>query len=275
MAERGRLLIGAFEDAEHAGRFASRVAFIPQERILEQWPQARAAFLGTPRGTVPPATSLEPATVRELTERLESAPLLCSSLKGHQWRISNVPLADLVTAQPHVNLSRVEMMMDRIKEGLVPLMFPTDTAVQVKTEAADGPTISFISDRRELTFTAARVQRLEGSGAIEVVMRIEPRPNYVSVVDSRGRLFVRNGNHRLVAAWRAGLREVACVVIEGDVSKLFEERWNKLSVAALLFERSPRLSDLADCASGCIEVDLRPRRFVTRVRAEQLSNYGD
>lgn len=273
--DRGRLLIGAFSDADRAAAFAGKVAFIRPELVVEEWPGARKAFLSSPRyaSEARPA-ELDAATLGALTERMATA-LFRSSINEHQWRLENVSLAALLTAQPHVNLSRVALMAERLGDGLVPLMFPTDTALNVKAEASEGPTISFMSDRRELTFTGAQVRRLDGSGAIEIVMRIEPRPNYISVVACEGRLFVRNGNHRLVAAWQAGLREVPCVLIEGEVSKLFEQRWNRLPVDSLLSSRPPRITDLTECGGATIEVDLKPRRFVTRVRGEQHSSCGE
>jgi hypothetical protein len=202
-------------------------------------------------------------------ERMQ-APLFQASLKGKRWRIGCVAVECLLVAQPMIDLDRACVMASKLTDGVVPTFFPTETAIEVSAEARDGPAIALMAPRSELAITHAEIKRPTATGAIEVVFRVEPRPNYVTVLESNGTFVVRNGTHRLYAAWQAGLRDVPCVLVEGDVAELVGDRWDRFPVRTICGDSPPRLVDFT-LEEVCVEVPLRSRRFETVVRVEQAA----
>jgi hypothetical protein len=83
------------------------------------------------------------------------------------------------------------------------------------------------------------------------------------------RRLLRNGHHRLFAAWRSGLRTVPCVVVEGEAAALASRIGDGFPAAALGGERPPRFADLADGGPACVDVELRPKRYTLHLRAER------
>jgi hypothetical protein len=274
MVEQGRLLLGAFERADDAVATTTRVVSTEPEVIRAGWPRAHEAFLAERRDggeTLP--SDLPPEMLRLAAERMDVA-LFRTSLRDRRWRLAMVPLSALITPQPIVNLARVEAMALKLAaEGIVETMFPTQTDMDVAADASAGPAVTLVSKRGELVVSRVDVRREEVSGAIEIVFRVEPRPNYVSVLRCGSRLIVRNGNHRIAAAWRRGLRELPCVLVEGDAAELVGDRSDRFPLTSLMSERPPRMVSLAAGSDASIEVLLRMRRTSTRVGAEQSSTY--
>jgi|SRR2546426_2907877 len=275
MPDHGRLLLGAFGNADAAVGFANRLAIAAAAQVRTQWPRARQAFVAHRNGQPAPSVgALSSETLLLLTNQAD-APLFRASVDGRHWRFATVSLAALITTQPLVNLARLEVMRQHLRNGLLPLLFPAFSALEVKAEATDGPTVALIANRGDLIVSAAEVRQSSESGPIEILFRVEPKPNYATVLHCEDRLIVRNGNHRLVVAWQAGLRSVPCVLIEGDMHEFADQRWDRFPVESLRSDHPPRLKDLAAPGGACLEVALRLRQFVTRVRAEQSTKYED
>lgn len=267
MLTRGRILLGAFDDIERAAAFVARVASTPVEAARTRWPAAREAFLAGPPARREPPAPLDAAT-RASLEAVLSAPLFAGSLAAKNWRLAMLPLDALVIAQPMVNLARVEALRPRVEANAIEAFFPTTTTLDVATETGAGPTISLVSSRGELSVSGAQLRREPDNGAIEVVFRVEPRPNYVSALDDDGVLVLRNGHHRAAAAARGGLHAVPCVVVEGSLEALAARMQNGLPLSSLRGARPPLLADLADAGPMSIEVDLRPKQHALRIGAQ-------
>src|SRR3989442_12447346 len=76
----------------------------------------------------------------------------------------------------------------------------------------NGPQVVFTSPRRDLhADQIPEVREIEG-GEFEIVVRAASRPNYVQVVKLGNRLILTNGVHKVCALYRAGLREVPCLM---------------------------------------------------------------
>src|SRR5690348_9612625 len=132
--ESGRLLLGAFGRAEDALAYARRVSTADEDWLQRQWAPARHAFLAAARnGGKPVPGPLDGTLLDEVTDRL-NAPLFSASLKGRRWRLAAVPIDALAAPQPMVNLARVGRMASVLENGLAPLLFPTETALDVKAE---------------------------------------------------------------------------------------------------------------------------------------------
>jgi hypothetical protein len=263
------LLLGAFPTAEAAGAFADRVSATPAAEVLRLWPRAREAFLSDVDGAgAPPEAEADPETLEALEEALD-APLFRASVEGHSWRVASVALESLVTSQPLVQLARVDALARRIgEEGLLPILFPPRSAVAARVEAPGGASLALVTERADLVVSKIEARQAQATEPIEVVFRLEPRPNYLTVLRLGSRLVVRNGNHRLVGAWSRGLRRVPCVLVDEDEESV-AERPDRFPPDALLGHRVPRIVDLVEPSAATTDVELAPRRHVTVFRAEQ------
>ena len=104
MYDRGRLLIGGFDNVAAAVEYASNIACVEPESVRAAWPRARAAFLA---GSFTPSLhteELDAELQRDLLDRMQTT-LFRASVNEQSWRLASVPLAALVTSQPYINLT--------------------------------------------------------------------------------------------------------------------------------------------------------------------------
>ncbi|HKS24810.1 MAG TPA: hypothetical protein VJZ76_18590 [Thermoanaerobaculia bacterium] len=271
MLNRGRLLLGAFYDCERAVDFAVRVAVVDVDDVRRRWRAAREAFLASP---APPPVAPEALdeTARAEVEEILAAPLFRTALDGKPWSLAAVDALSVATLQPVVNLGRVAVMRERLAaSALLPILFPSTTELDVEPETGGGPTVSFLSSRGELAVSGAQIHRATDTAPIELTFRIEPRPNYVSVLAADDRLVLRNGHHRLLAACAGGARTLPMVVVEGSVDAL----------AAHIDGLPPRtgvraamLADFLEPSAAALDVELRPKRYALRLRVERETLYA-
>jgi hypothetical protein len=270
----GEILLGAFDSEENAIAFlrplVSRDSAV--EDLANRWVEARRAFLSAPDAGDAPLLAPEPQ-VRSVAEQRLDTSFYRESLADKCWSIADVRLDSLVVFQPMVVRERVEVWASRCAGDLVDCLYPLSAQVDVGVRTADGPEVTLVSSQGDLVVSGARVRRDEG--AVEIVVRIQPRPNYATALHVGERLVLRNGYHRLCAAWRAGVRTAPLVVIQGNFDGLSARMRAGFSVALLAAVRPPRLSDLAGGGSGTITVELRPRRYEITVRAARCVVYED
>ena len=266
---RGRLLLGAFPTAEAAVAFADRVSAAPAAEVARLWSRAREAFLSSANGAVEPQEAdADAGTLETLAEALD-ASLFRSSVEGRSWRVASVAVESLATSQPLVQLARVAALSRRMGEdGLLRMLFPSRGSVDARVEAPGGASIALVTERADLAVSKIEARQADATGPIEVVFRLEPRPNYLTVLRLGTRLVVRNGNHRLVAAWSRGVRRVPCVLLDAD-EESFAERPDRFAPDALRGRRAPRIVDLVEPSDASVDIELAPRKHVTVFRAEQ------
>jgi hypothetical protein len=269
---RGRLLLGAFDDVERAVAFARRVAVIEADEVRELWGPARENFLGSPAPAPASPKPLDDET-RKAVEEILAAPLFSSTLAQRPWSLSSLHIGSTVTLQPIINLDRVAVMRRRIEaDGTLAILFPITTAIDVEREVADGPIVSFISSRGELEVSGAEINRLTDTAPIELTFRIEPRPNYVSVLDASGRYILRNGHHRLIAASNSGACQIPMVVVRGSVDAL-ADRIDGLPLAKD-GRRAGTLADFLPHSLAAVDVLLKPKRYALRLHVERETLYA-
>lgn len=267
----GQVLLGAFEAPEAAVEFLSPIArdFIEAD-IARRWTAARREFLDAPDpGVVRPVTT-ESSDYAEVAKRILRSSR--DSLAEKRWSIIDFPLDALIAFQPMVVCERVEMFRDRLAGDVLDVLYPASTEIDVGVHAVDGPGISLVSSRGELAVSGARVQR-DRSGALEVIVRVEPRPNYVSALRMGDRWVLRNGYHRLCAVWRSGARTAPLVVIEAGSEQVPSRLRGGFSAAVIGAERPPRLRDLAEVSGATFTVPLRKRHYEITVRAARTVHY--
>ena len=273
MLNQGRLLLGAFDDREHAVAFAQRVAIIEPKVVRARWAAARDHFLASSAPAPYETPPLDDAT-RGMVERILAAPLFQSTLGERPWSLTRVHAPSIAALQPVVNLGRVAVMSDRLAaDGIIPILFPVTTAIDVEPETANGPTVSFISSRGELAVSGAEIRRATETAPIELTFRIEPRPNYVSVLAAGGRFILRNGHHRLIAACQSGHAAVPMIVVDGNAETL-AARIDGLPPVTAAGMRTATLSDFLEPTEATIDVELRPKRYALRLRVERETLYA-
>lgn len=261
--ERGRLLLGAFESADAAVQFAAHVRVVDVSCIRESWRAARDAFLATPVEQTEPWGVLDPELVGEAAERMR-APLFQAALDGKRWEVRAACVASLRVVQPLVRLGWLDKMSAKISQDIVGTLFPLETSLPVAAQKRDGGAI-ILTDRPELAVSSVSLRQDGATGALEVTLRVEPRPNYVSATTLAGAVVLRNGHHRLLAAMRAGFACVPCVVVDAPVPS----RAYRLPTEVVTSTRPPVLADFAREWAATIEVVLRPRHFATIICSKQ------
>lgn len=274
MLTHGEILLGAFDSGEAADAFLRPLALpcAAAEGFAHRWAEARRAFLDAPdAGDIPPSEP-DPQARAAVEQRLE-ASFYREALADKHWSLADVRLDSLAVFQPMVVRERVDVFASRYSGNLLDTLYPLTTQLDVGVRATDGPGVILFSSRGELAVSGARVRRDES--ALEVVVRVEPRPNYASALRVGDRLLLRNGYHRLCAAWRAGVRTTPLVVIDGDFDRLSARMSAGFPVTSLKGARPPRLSDLAGGGPATLTVALRPRRYEITVRAERNVVYED
>jgi len=273
MLNRGRLLLGAFDDPDRAATFALRVAEVDADDVRKRWAAARDHFLASP---APPSCAGGPLDdhTRAAVEQILAAPLFQIALGTRPWHLARAQILSVATLQPVVNLDRVAVMRQRLEaDGAIPILFPTTTELDVQPETAEGPTVLFISSRGELAVSGAQIHRSSDTAPIELTFRIEPRPNYISVLATGSRWILRNGHHRLVAACLSGHQDVPIVVVEGDVGAL-AARVDGLPPVAAEGARQATLADFLAPSAATLDVALRPKRYALRIRVERETLYA-
>lgn len=270
---RGRVLLGAFDDIEIAIDFVRRVAITPESTIRDKWPRARNNFLAAPCPSFCTSECLDSSSKSSIQSILE-APLFARTLASKKWCLASIALDSLVISQPMLNLDRLDLLRQRVQQDVIAAFFPVTTAIDVDVKTASGPTVTLTSSRGELTVSDAQLSREPGNGAIDLTLKIEPRPNYVSALDQSGLHVLRNGHHRMAAAWQSGLRSAPCVLVEGSIEDLAERMKTGLPVASF-HSRPPLLRDLAEPGSMTIEVDLRTKEHRLEIGVRNEVSYSD
>jgi hypothetical protein len=271
-AEQGRFLLGGYSDPQHAVALLAHISSMETGTVLAGWAQARDAFLR--ESSCPaPAASVPASNTCLHVEELLSRPLFKKSLDGRRWRIAEVTIESLIVQQPIVSTHRTELFSLRLREDLVATMFPTETSMEVAVDTSQAPTIGLISNRGELGISAASIKR--DVGAFEICYRVEPRPNYVSILECEGALIVRNGHHRLLAALQMGINKAPAVVVEGALDLVTSVKWNRFPRDIIMGSHPPRLCHFLNGSGAYIHLPLRPRRFVTTFLTEQRSSFAD
>jgi len=267
---RGRLLLGAFPTAEQAVAFAERVSAVPATEIEQRWSPAREAFLTSVNvGAYDHEEADEAATTLQALEQALRAPLFRASVEDRSWRIVSVNLESLVTSQPLIQLDRVAALERRLSEqNLLRTLFPGRGSVDPHVEVPGGAAIALVTERADLAVSKIEARQTDLTGSIDVTFRLEPRPNYLTVLRLGSTLVVRNGNHRLVAAWRHARRRVPCVLIDTD-DQSWNQRPDRFPPNILQAHRLPRIADLVKPNAASIDIELEPRRFVTLISADQ------
>jgi hypothetical protein len=273
-AEHGCFLLGAYCDPQDATALLACISSANAASVLERWGEAREAFLTTPSPPAPIASRLSDDRCCQVEELL-SRPLFKKSLDGRRWRIAEVTIDALIVQQPIVSAHRTSLFSSRISDDLVATMFPTETSMEVAVDTSKAPAIGLVSSRGELGVSAAFVKRDAASGALEISFRVEPRPNYVSILDCNGSLIVRNGHHRLLAALQMGIKKAPAVVVEGALDLAPSGKWNRFPREVVTGSCPPRLYHFLDSSRSCLDLPLWPRRFVTTFLTEQWSFFID
>lgn len=210
----GRYLLGA-TPLEEAWRFLHHQYGLTLDRSELQTRMEAAEGLRRAR---PPLTADAAEPLPEWREHLEAVaarPLFRGLFQGQAWRFAAVPLAGLISVQPHLDFSHAQRRVGATPSSAAAL----ELCLPVQPEAfelwggiveGDPPTASFFTRDPNVQITAARME----TQPLRVTFTIGKTAVFVQVIRLDGRLYLKNGTHRAVALAAAGLRMLPCVLVE-------------------------------------------------------------
>jgi hypothetical protein len=202
----------------------------------------------TPRPGAPTTIALMPDVEAELMRR---PTYLREYAPEAQYRVCLVPVHLLITPQWYLNLDFVESLRQRAPrpddlQGALAFAFSegvelddfwyTNGALAISTSSVGQPRINRVEGRRI------------SPHEIEVVVRVQSRPNYLEVSKVGSRLIVVNGIHRAAAMAQAGFDRIPCLL--SQVSALSEILPGGLGMIPepqlMQHERPPYITDYFD-----------------------------
>jgi hypothetical protein len=243
----------------------------PREALEELWERTA---LRCEDLAAPPKPEGAPATIGLLVEHeaeiLERPTFLRDYAPYANFRVGLVPAHQLIPSQWFVNLDYVEALQARAPspddlEGGLAFAFAEGTeledywltkgAIAIAMGAVGAPAISQPEGRRISPYT------------VEVVVRVQTRPNYLQVLKIGSRLVVANGTHRAAALMRAGWERIPCILSQarGMFEGMFERGGFGLIPEFRVVEH-PRPPYLADCFDAETAPRFRQRSVFQVVR---------
>ncbi len=194
-----------------------------------------------------------PAALRHRGEELRSQPMYARWYQGFaEYRVMQVPVHQLITPQWFADLDYIENLKQHApKPGDLEaaLDFVFDEGPTLPEPCLSGSGVAFRATHQRIQAVLPPIFRPSGNGGYEVVVRVEPIPNYLQVAKMGARLVIANGVHRATALMQAGWDRIPCLV--RDARSLADlglaNQPGILPEAILLHDpRPPYLSDLFD-----------------------------
>ncbi len=215
MAE-GRYLLGA-NRLEDALGFLRRQAEcdVPADVLASRAEAAARLRRGRPAPETLEGAEDPPAGWQDHLGRVQERPLFQRLYGDQRWRFARVPIASLVTVQPHLNFSYAAERTPSLSEAdVLEVCLPVEPeALELWGGVAEGqpPTASFFTRDPNVQVTGAKV---ETSGQLRVTFTISKTALFLQVARLGGRLFLKNGTHRAVGLAARGVRHLPCVLVD-------------------------------------------------------------
>lgn len=240
MDAEGRYLLGVTP-------LADTLAFLARNAEITLAPDALAARTaeaeryrrGCPRPEALPPPEPAPAAWREHLDRVAARPLFQRLFGGARWSFAAVPVASLISVQPHVNWTYARAQGERAGD-LLELCLPTQPeplALWGGVSPGQPPSASFYTRDPNVRIVEAR---MEESPRLTVSFTIGKTAVFLQVLRLAGRLYLKNGIHRVVGLAAAGVRTLPCLLVEGtDAGDLPD----LLPLGALLRPDPPLVTD--------------------------------
>lgn len=167
-----------------------------------------------------------PARLKALEKRLYEDPLYDHAFDIVDTSVGMVELDRMVVYQKHIDLAHTRALVDKIGKNPTPeavfrLCLPFDhPRPPVKWMRTHGDQFAFVSPSNDLrilntmSLEAHHIRNYTMSGTIVGVVGLPVGfgSNFLNVVQTQGRIVLRNGSHRAYALRAAGVKHVPCVI---------------------------------------------------------------
>ena len=266
----GRYLLGA-NRLEDTMSFLRRQAEYdePAETVAERAEQARRIRCERGAPDLDAGPEDPPAEWAAHLEAVAQRPLFQRLYGQQRWRFARVPIASLVTVQPHLNFTfagergQLAGSEAAVLESCLPVR---PEALELWGGVAEGepPIASFFTRDPNIQVTAAQMIT---EGQLRVTFTISKTALFLQVVRLGRRLFLKNGTHRAVGLLASGWTHLPCVLVEASDPDGLPRL---LPFSTLMGEAPPLVSDFLD-PEQYLAHPWRPRVKIIRVAPEEFS----
>lgn len=266
----GRYLLGV-EPPEKSARFLDQVAgtSVEIEWLRDAADRARADRLAA--GSLTQAELPCPSEFAEHIQRVRDRPLFNRLFGACEVDLALVDLASLVPVQPHVDFSfatravRQDLTQDGVFELCLPAKpQPVDAWGGLGEAAGQG---GFTVCSPDLNLMVTEVH-MDTEPHVKVSFTISKTAVFLVAVESRGRLFLKDGTHRAVGLLSHGWKAAPCVIVRGPGScATLPEH---LPEDTLFSDHPPHLGDFLN-PSLHLKHPWRPGMKLIRIRADEFT----
>lgn len=219
----GRYLLGV-TDMEEARRYLKHECDTPisDEDLADRIRIAEAIRRARPVTPTPALAGDVPDSWRPHLEAVAARPLFRRLYDQVRWRFATVPTEGLITVQAHLNYS-----YGLQRAGVAPTEADIlETCLPTRPEAmelwggvtvGEPPSASFFTRDPNIQITAVQME----TQPLRVTFTISKTAIFTQVVRLGGRLYLKNGTHRIVGLAARGVRVLPCVLVDvADVDDL-------------------------------------------------------
>jgi len=215
----------------------------------------------------------------ESVKELEAEATFQEHIQGmRKWEFGWVELSKALVFQPSLNTSYVDSLVklapseDRRLETIHFCLPQTKKAAsKLVTQGFDSTsnTFSIVTDNLDFRILGQVQGEEQESGRKFAGFAYGGGLPQMSVVEYRGRFFLKNGYHRAFALHKAGHRRVPCLVLHTDnYAMTGAQAAGFFALDTMLSERAPRLEDFD--SSAAVPIPRRILRVMITVHAERV-----
>lgn len=270
---RGRYLLGVDTDEEMLGFLRQQaddetwLDGLEQRTVAARQARGRRQASGVPEGPGP-----VPDAWRAHLERVARRPMFQRLFRGQAWAFASVPIASLISVQPHLNHSFASRLAAPGEAGMLNLCLPAGgETLELWGGPSPGETPSASLFTRDPNIGVTSVE-MEVAPELRITFTIGKTALFLQVCRLGGRLFLKNGTHRAVALAAVGVRRLPCVLVDlpdaGSLPRL-------LPHATLMGDAPPLVEEFLD-PRFYVEYEWRDRiKFIRLVPEEFVAPLFD
>lgn len=198
--------------------------------LIEEWRQANDYYyeLETSEANIADHAEVRPvdSALQPLVRAVEEDARFQRSYDELPTRIAMVELEKTVVPQPHVNLDHVERLKARLSanpsgEALFRFCLPLDRdEAPVRTRRMGGGRFQFWSPSSDFRFLEDKLLHGDETGdlssfgpiASALSLLVGYGSNFLTAIESDGRLLLHNGHHRAYALRDLGITHAPCII---------------------------------------------------------------
>jgi hypothetical protein len=232
------MLLGFFDERRAVRQILNQVCVCRDTRpeILKMmWRDARRQRGGTVAKAGAPAMTLTPATMDQHIKDVKALDRLQKGVDGLAFEVQMVEAGKLLALQAGVREDRVAIMQGILgaaptDQQLVELFLPLKAGLDLgEVQVDEGPPIRWITRNPNAVVHGAAAAYDQAARQFQMVFFIGEREPCVTVAEYKGKYFLKNGYHRVLAAVRCGLDNIPALVVHAPgwdkVNPLLGKDW--------------------------------------------------